>query len=70
MMTNRRMALAAALALVGLLLAALGLFGRATLAVAVGFALCLGLVAGYYYGRNESKIASFEIEPGRMLWER
>jgi hypothetical protein len=69
-MTNRKLALAAALALVGLLLAALGLFGRASIAVGGGFLLCLGFVGGCYYARREAKIASFEIEPGRMLWER
>lgn len=69
-MTNRRMALAAALALVGLLLAALGLFGKASIAVGGGFLICLGFVGGCYYTRREAKIASFEIEPGLMLWER
>ena len=70
MMTNRRMALAAVFAFAGLLCAALGLFGKASVAVGGGFLLCLGFVGGCYFTRREAKIASFEIEPGRMLWER
>lgn len=69
-MTNRRLALATALALGGLILAALGLFGKASVAVGGGFLICLGFVAGCFYARREAKIASFEIRPGVMLWEK
>jgi hypothetical protein len=68
-MTPTRRKLALALGLVGLVLAALGMFGRASIAIGGAFLLCLGGLGGYYFRTLEERTERLDIEPGRMLWE-
>lgn len=56
---------AVVIALIGLIVAALGLAGKFTFIIG-GSAL---LVLGYFGGRYHRTLEARTMEPGRMLWE-